>query len=124
MEPAKNIKMISLSHNKSQKEKSPFIALIGGDEPEIRLAANEKAFVSIKEKGISLSPGMGNSLTIQGMSHNMTYGGMLTDLPFPLSIMPTTTFNPFPKQFMKVPFLDLVKNLSQLGVLASSMVGI
>lgn len=123
-EPIKKTKVIRLNYKKKYQDQSPFIALLGGKEPELRLGANAKTFMSIKEQGISLSPGLGNSITIQGMSHNMTYGGMLFDLPFPLSLMPVTTFNPFPKQFMTVPFLGLFGNMIQLGMLGSSMLGI
>lgn len=123
-EPKKPNKIIRINHYEGDKEKSPFIILLGGDEPEVRVAARKDVFLSVKEQGISLSPGLGNSVTIQGMSHNMTYGGMLQDLPFPLSIMPTTTFNPFPKQLMKIPFIDLTKDLGKLMSLMSSMVGL
>lgn len=123
-EPKKSNKIIRINHYESDKEKSPFIALLGGEEPEVRVAASNNTFLSVKKQGVSVSPGLGNNITIQGMSHNMTYGGMLQDLPFPLSIMPTTTFNPFPKQFMKIPFIDLTKDLGELMSLLSTMVGI
>jgi hypothetical protein len=69
-----------------------------------------------------LSPGIGNNVNIQGMSQNMRYAGLLMDLPFPLSILPTTPFTPFPKQVMMPPLAKIVPFLADMSTILSSLV--
>lgn len=123
-EPTKPVRIIRLNYLKKKDNDSPTIALIGGEKPEIRLAPNEKSFFSVTPDGIAMSPGLGNSFTLQAMSGNMTYGGMLQDLPFPMALLPTTPATPFPKQYMKLPFLGLFPQLLQGIALISSFTGI
>jgi hypothetical protein len=89
---------------------------------EVKLSASDKAFVSIRENGISLSPGLGKNINIQGLPQNLKYGGMLSDLPFPLSIMPTTPFTPYPKQIFSPPLAKIMPFLADMNSIASSLV--
>jgi hypothetical protein len=123
-EPTKPVRVIRLNYLNKKAPDSPTISLIGGEKPEIRLAPNEKSFMSITPDGIAMSPGMGNSFTLQAMSGNMTYAGMLQDLPFPLALLPTTPATPFPKQYIKLPFLGLFPQILQGLALMSSFTGI
>jgi hypothetical protein len=123
-EPLRPVKVIRLNYLSKLKPDSPTISLVGGDQPEIRLAADSKSFLAVTTKGIALSPGIGNSFAIQGLSGNMNYGGMLQDLPFPLSMMPTTPVTPFPKQYIKLPFLGLFPQILQGLALIGSFTGI
>ena len=90
---------------------------------ELRLGVGDKSFMSFKDNQISLSGGTPSVFSIQGMSSSMKYAGMIQDLPFPLSIMPTTPYNPFPKQIMIPPMLELIETIGQVASMASSLLG-
>ena len=92
-----------------------------GDPAEVRMAVNQKQFVAVHEKGITLSPGLSNSVNIQGLSHNLKYGGMLTDLPFPMSLIPSTLATPMPKQVVVPP---LVKELPQIKQVLTALMSL
>jgi hypothetical protein len=112
-----------LNHWNRDRGNTPFFQL-SGNEPEAKMAANQKTFISAREGGISISPGPGNNVNFQGLSHNMKYGGMIQDLPFPMSMIPITPFTPFPLQTFSPPLKELVPIIAQLSVMASSFVGV
>ena len=95
---------------------------IFGDPAEARMSVNNGQFVAVNEKtGVSMSPGFGKQINIQALPHNMRYGGILMDLPFPLSVIPVTPFTPFPNQLFVPPMLGLVPTLLQIALILGSM---
>lgn len=90
-----------------------------GDPPEVRMSTADNTFMSVRQTGITLSPGLGHSINIQGMSHNMVFGGLLSDLPFPMSIIPTTPFTPWPQQVFKPPLAAILPTVRLLAAVAS-----
>lgn len=120
-------KIWKLNYAKASPEFAAKITLFG-DPAEIRVAANESTFMSVRGDdtfgGLTLSPGRGNNINIQAMSGNMRYAGMLQDLPFPLSIVPTTPFTPWPNQMIRPPLENLVPVITQMAIISSSFVGI
>ncbi len=116
-------KVIRLHYHGTLGTDEPTITLL--ENPgELRLGVGGKTFLSIKEDQITLSGGTPSTFNIQGMSGSMKYAGMLQDLPFPLSIMPTTPFTPFPKQIIVPPLLDMLPILLQSASMASSILGV
>ncbi len=116
-------KVIRLHYWGKQQEDEPFLALL--DNPgELRLGVGAKSFISVKKDQISMSGGTPSTIAIQGLSSSMKYAGMIQDLPFPLSILPTTPATPFPKQLIVPPMADLLSTISQAAVIASSLAGI
>jgi len=97
---------------------------IEGKPSAIKIASAADRFVGVSDNGITLSPGAGSSINLQSMSHNFMYGGLLTDLPFPLSVMPTTPFTPFPKQMFSPPLAQLLPVIRDMSMIASSFVGL
>jgi hypothetical protein len=96
-----------------------------GSPSEVRVSGSDTTFISVKgEGGITLAPGLGSAVNIQGLSQNFRYGGMLADLPFPLSVIPTTPFTPFPKQIFIPPLLKQLPTIRDMSILATSFVGI
>lgn len=95
---------------------------IMGKPAEVKISASDKTFMSVRQTGITFSPGIGNNINIQGLSQNMRYGGLLSDLPFPLSVIPTTPFTPFPKQIFNPPLAKIVPFLVDISTIASSLV--
>jgi hypothetical protein len=93
-----------------------------GDPGEVRIAATGKSFLSVTEDGLNFSPGMGNPINIQAMSSNMKYGGMLQALPFPMSLLPSTTYTPYPKQIIVPPMGDMIETLATVSEILTSMV--
>lgn len=116
-------KVYRLNYWKADPEYAANVTVFG-DPAEVRISASDSRFISVKNSGITLAPGMSGQVNIQGMSVNMRYGGLLADLPFPLSIMPTTMASPFPKQIMIPPLLSQLPTIAQLAVVASSFVGL
>ena len=115
-------KVIRLHYWGKSTTDEPFLSLL--DNPgEARLGVGNKSFISIKKDQISISGGTPSIINIQGLSSSMKYAGMIQDLPFPLSIIPTTIATPFPKQIIVPPLADLLSTVSQAAVIASSIAG-
>lgn len=105
---------------------------IGSDEPaisllenpgEIRAGVGRSSFISIKGDKISMSGGTPSVISIQGLSSSMKYAGMIQDLPWPLTMMPSTTFTPLPKQIIVPPMLDELPMIQQVASIATSLAG-
>lgn len=116
MRPAKYFRL-----NFVDQQAKAFIAIFG-DPNEVRIAASASNFLSVKDDGITLSPGLGNKLNVQTMP-GMVYGGMLQDLPFPLTLLPSTMTTPLPKQTIAVPMQDLLPTIRTIASIAASFVG-
>ena len=111
-------KTIRLDYLRNRPNNSMAAFTLFSGPAEARISVNQKQFIAINEKtGISLAPGTGSQINIQALPQSMRYGGMLMDLPFPLSIMPVTPFTPFPNQFIVPPLLGLVPTLAQLSLM-------
>lgn len=123
MQSTRPQKTWKLQHWNEDKTLSPFFQL-SGRPSEAKMAANIRTFISAKENGISISPGPGNNVNFQGLSHNMKYAGMVQDLPFPASMIPITPFTPFSMQVFSPPLKELVPTIAQLTLMASSFVGV
>lgn len=116
-------KVIRLHYWGPTRDDEPYLTLL--DTPgELRMGVGPKAFISVKKDQISLSGGTPSVISIQGMSSSMKYAGMLQDLPFPLTMIPSTTFTPLPKQIMVPPLLDMLETVRQVATIASSLVGV
>lgn len=116
MRPAKYFRL-----NFVDQQAKAFIAIFGGPN-EVRLAASPTNFLSVREDGVTLSPGMGNKLNIQSMP-GMVYGGMLQDLPFPLTLLPSTMATPLPAQTFAPPMQDLLPTIRMISNIVTSFVG-
>lgn len=114
-------KTLRLNYVKLDPQLGAHIQVLGRPA-EVRIAASDKSFISVRDDGISVSPGIGMNVNFQGMSQNMRYAGLLMDLPFPLSILPTTPFTPFPKQIFMPPLAKIMPFLADLSLIASSLV--
>ena len=100
----------------------PHISLLG-DPGELRMGVGGKSFIGIKEDSITMSGGFPSKINIQGLSHSMKYAGMVQDLPWPLTQIPSTTYTPFPKQIIVPPMVELLPTIQQIAIIASSMAG-
>lgn len=111
-------KVIRLNYRMNAPSVKMASVTIFGSPAEVRMASSKDNFISVKDAtGVSLSPGLGKQVNIQALPHNMRYGGMLMDLPFPLSIIPVTPFTPFPNQLFVPPMLGLIPTLIQISAM-------
>ena len=94
-----------------------------GDPGEIRMGVGSKSFISVKEDGITISGGFPSKVSVQGLSSSMKYAGMIQDLPWPLTMIPSTTYTPFPKQIIVPPMVEQLPTIQQVAVIATSMAG-
>jgi hypothetical protein len=119
-------KIFKLNYWKANPEYAAQISLYA-NPAELRLSASDSTFISLRGSdtfgGISISPGLGNHINIQGMSGDMRYAGLLQDLPFPYSILPITPFTPFPTQLFAPPLMRLLPIIRQMAIITSSYVG-
>lgn len=113
-------KLFRLNYWQITPEFGACISLLG-DPAEVRIQANEKSFISVRDGSITLSGGFPSVINVQGMSSSFKFGGMLQDLPFPLTLIPSTTFTPMPRQIFVPPFMPVVPMLAQLSSIASAM---
>lgn len=120
------MKIWRLNYWKVDPEFASQISLMG-DPAEIRIAAADNIFMSARGGrpggGLTFSPGMGNNINIQAMSGNLRYGGLIQDLPFPLSLIPVTPFTPFPNQMFRPPLEGILPTIVQFSIIASSYLG-
>lgn len=114
-------KTFRLAYVKTDPKLGAVIQILG-NPAEVRIAASDKSFISVRDDGISVSPGLANNLNLQVLPHNMRYAGLLMDLPFPLSILPTTPFTPFPKQIFAPPLAKILPAVSDISLILSSLV--
>ena len=120
--PQKTWRMSYWGEQGDRSAPEPFISLL--DDPgELRLGVGGKSFVSVKEDGITFSGGFPSKVNIQGMSSSFKYAGMIQDLPWPLTMIPSTTFTPFPKQIIVPPLLEQMPTIKQAAIIATSMAG-
>jgi hypothetical protein len=115
-------KVFRLNYWGKSNDDEPFLSLLS-NPGEARLGVGNKSFISVKKDQISMSGGTPSTISIQGLSSSMKYAGMIQDLPFPLSILPTTPYNPFPKQILNPPMADLMDMILQVASLATSVLG-
>lgn len=114
------IKSIRLSYWGKDSDDQPHLTLLG--EPgEARLAANADTFLSIEEGKISFGTGKGGSVNIQGLSHNFVYAGMVADMSFPLTLLPSTLVTPIPQQRFRPPLKEILPLLRDMAFITSSM---
>ena len=92
-----------------------------GDPGELRFGVGGKSFISIKEDSIALSGGTPSKINVQGLGFK--FAGMVQDMPFPLSMIPSTMFTPFPKQTIVPPFVEELPMIQQVAIIATSMAG-
>lgn len=121
----RGMKIWKLNYWKVDPEYAAQITLMA-EPAEVRIAAADNAFMSVRSGaggGITLSPGPGKNINFQAMPGNFRYGGMLQDLPFPLSIIPVTPFTPFPNQYFRPPLENILPTVAQFAIIASSYVG-
>lgn len=100
-------KVIRLNYWGETKKNEPSISLSDTD-PEVRLNVGTKSFISLKENEVSISAGTPTKINIQGFSNSIKYAGLLSDIPFPLNLIPSTLATPLPSQIINVPFEDLL----------------
>ncbi len=111
-------KVIRLNHWAKNPDMLAQISIFG-KPGEVRISAGASSFLSVSTGGITLSPGIGNVINIQGMPQNVRYGGMLMDLPFPMSLIPSTTVTPLPKQFLAPPLKEILPTIRLMSQLAT-----
>ena len=114
-------KVFRLNYHLPDPQLGAHITILG-NPAEVRIGSNEKAFVSVTQKYLTLSGGFPSTINIQGMSSSFKYAAMLQDLPFPMSLIPSTLATPFPKQIMTPPLLEELPTIQQLASLAGAMV--
>ena len=115
-------RIIRLNHWSKNPEMLAQISLFG-KPAEVRISAGKDSFVSVKDGGITLSPGVGGIVNLQTLPQNVRYGGMVMDLPFPLSIIPSTPVTPFPKQIIMPPLKEILPTVRLMSQLASFIPG-
>lgn len=90
---------------------------------EVKMGVGNDTFMSLTDHGISMSPGFGKKINVQGMTQDVVYGGLITDLPWPLSMIPVTPFTPFPNQVIRPPLKELLPLLRDMSLLLSALPG-
>ena len=112
MRPQKTIRL-----NYTDPEETAAITILG-DPPEMRVGSAPNSFIATSPDGTSISGGFPSTINIQGMSSSMRYAGMLQDIPFPLSMIPSTAATPAPKQIFKPPFMEQLPMINQLAAMS------
>ncbi len=74
---------------------------------EAKIGVGNKSYVSCSESGVTIGGGFPSKITMNTMAP--CYGGMVTDIPWPISMIPYV-----PTQIPKPPFLPLLPKLPQI----------
>lgn len=115
--PQRNIRLAYWSGEESDNE--GFLSVLGGPD-EVRMGVGKRSFISVEKDKITLSGGTPSVFNIQGMSSSMKYGGMVQDMPWPINMVPSTTFTPIPKQIIAPPLLEQVPTIVAVANIATS----
>ncbi len=107
--------------NFAKQDPEVFLALLG-DPAEARLSVSKENFISIKEGVISISPGLPGKINIQGLPGTLKYGGMISELPFPLAMLPKTPLTPLPTHIIQPPLLELLPTIRGIVATTASFV--
>ena len=94
-----------------------------GDPGEIRIQASPMAFISLKDKSMTISAGNGGKINVQGMPATMKYAGMIQAVTFPLSLIPSTVVTPIPQHIIVPPFKQMVKLLTKFANISRALAG-
>lgn len=116
-------KVIRLNYWKTNKELAAMISVMG-DPAEVRIAASPKSFVSVHEEGITLSGGFPSKIQVQGLSNSFIFAGMVQDVPFPLTLIPSTIASPIPRQIMRPPLMQILPTIKQFAQLGSMLMAV
>lgn len=100
----------------------PHITLLE-DPNEVRIASSDKSFMSLKDGHLTLSGGAPSKINIQGMSSSFKFAGMISDMPFPLTMIPSTMATPIPRQKVELPFMNIMPEIMKLSKFAMMLVG-
>lgn len=123
MKEERKSKYLRLNYLLAKDRKGAFVAFF--DTPhEVRIGVSDTTFLSMREDGISLSPGLGGSINQQTMPGGNKYAGMISETPFPLSMLPSTMATPVPSHIFKPPFQEIIKDLKNVNTLLSAFVGL
>lgn len=114
--PAKYIRL-----NFTKPDPETFLAILG-DPVEVRAAATDKSFIAVKENGITLSPGVPGKINIQGLPGVLKFSGLISETPFPLSMIPITIATPMPTHIFAPPLMELMKVVRDLSTIAAMFV--
>jgi hypothetical protein len=114
-------KTIKLNYWTSDPDFSANITVLG-QPGEVRISANPKTFVNVGQDGVSIMAGPGKAISLQTFSSGVTYAGMLSELPFPINLIPNTMFTAFPSQMLKIPFMNIIGDIATMAKVAGSMI--
>lgn len=106
----------------TQSAAEPMFSLLA-DPAEARMHVGTKSFISVQEDKISISGGFPSVISVQGLSSSMKYAGMIQDLPWPLTMIPSTGASPLPSQIMVPPLLETLPTIIQMATIATSLAG-
>lgn len=90
---------------------------------EVRIMSEDGTFLTVREGGVSIAPGAGNNINIQGMPSNVKYAGMFSPMRFPLNLIPSTVVTPIPSHTIDPPLKELMSTIRTLSSLASLIPG-
>lgn len=107
--------------NYASQDPQAFLAIMG-DPNEVRISAGEDSFISVRDGVVTISPGVTGKLNIQALPGALKYGGMISELPFPLAMLPKTPFTPLPTHIISPPLKELLPTIREIGVMASTFV--
>lgn len=108
------------SSKKGEEDQEPVIAILA-DPGEVRVAGSANSFISITPNGISISGGFPSRISIQGLSQSLTFGGMVKNLEFPLTLLPSTPVTPLPQQRFAPPMSPMMKPIIELSKFLTSL---
>ena len=100
---------MSRPHKLIKLKYSPeFLGYVYVGASEARIGAGNKAYVSCTESGVTIGGGFPSNITFNTLAP--CWGGLVTDIPWPLSMIPMFV----PTQIPKIPFLKLLPVLPKV----------
>lgn len=94
-----------------------------GDPDEVVVNVGDKTFFSIKDGAFTMAGGTPCKINVQGLPHNFIFGGMVQDLMWPLTMIPSTTYTPYPRQIIKPPLVEVLPDIVQIASIATQFLG-
>lgn len=115
--PNKTIRLAYWSGEETDNE--GFLSVLSGPD-EVRMGVGQRSFISVEEDKITFSGGTPSVFNIQALSSSFKYAGMIQDLPWPLTMIPSTTYTPLPQQIIVPPLVEQLPTLVAVANVATS----
>jgi len=87
---------------------------------EVKISTSPTSFIGVGDGYVSISGGQPSKISIQALPEQVTYAGILGQVPFIMQMIPSTLVTPIPQTRFKPPFQELIPLVSQIAKIGAA----